>query len=796
MTADLSPQQRLAMTAGAAMWQTLGNAEAQVPSLTLADGPMGIASGRVDERDIALVSPCPTALGASWDAELCARIGSLIGGEAIRMGVDMVLAPNVNLARSPLAGRAFEYFSEEPLLAGMMGAAWAGGLQTTGTAAVAKHLVCNDSETARDRMNVRVDERTLREVYLLPFEICANAGVGGMLTAYNRVNGDWCAEQHHVITEIVKEEWAFDGLIMSDWFGTHSGAGSLNAGLDLEMPGPARFMGAKAQDAVDAGQISPERVADASERVARAARRFKGAKSSPVNGKDADDLLVEAAAAGFVLLRNEDAILPLIPGGDAHVAIIGPNAAAPCYQGGTFAKIAVAPGVARPLEAILARYEGHARLDYEPGVDPQPRLPSMPVSPARDLGDGCTLGMTVDYYDGQGQDAALVASETRFTNSLVWFAGVQDTAVLDRPARIVAKGRFRAQEAGSHVFYLGATGPVRLSLDGREVLARSEPIPASDIMGTLKGGDADIITVELAAGQELLVEAELTYDPARVHGLWYGIRRPDTPEAMLARAVELAAKADAVILIVGETSDNSVESKDRPGTALADEQLRLIDAVTAANARTVIVANVGHAFDTRWEERAAALLVTWYPGEGFGNALAQVLAGDCEPGGRMPVSIARDDADYPAFALAPDADGDLHYSEGTRIGYRGMADPRHTLGAGFGYARIALIAAEIAASEDGVIINATVENTSDRAGSDVVQVYRRSPELALAGFAKVHLGPRERRDIAITIPRRRLQVWQDGWQDIAQPRLFAGRSAANIAFDLSSIRIDLPEQTL
>jgi len=784
MTSNLTLEQRLAMTAGAAMWQTLGNEEAGVPALSLADGPMGIASGRVDERDIALVSPCPTALGASWDVDLCARVGSLIGGEAIRMGVDVVLAPNVNLARSPLAGRAFEYFSEEPLLAGVMGAAWAGGLQSTGTAAVAKHLVCNDSETARDRMNVRIDERTLREVYLLPFEICAAAGVGGMLTAYNRVNGDWCAEQHHVITEIVKNEWGFGGVIMSDWFGTHSGAGSLNAGLDLEMPGPARFMGAKAQEAVATGEIGAERIFDASERVARTARRFKGEKSSPVTGREADELLVEAAAAGFVLLRNEGAILPLVPGRDAHVAIIGPNAAAPCYQGGTFAKIAVAPDVARPLEAILARYQGHARIDYEPGVDPQPRLPAMPVSPARDLGDGCTQGMTVDYFDGQGEDAALVASETRHTNSLVWFAGVQDTAVLDRPARIVARGLFRAQEAGSHLFYLGATAPVRLTVNGREIISRSQPIPASDIMGTLKGGDADSIAVDLAAGQELLVEAELTYDPARVHGLWYGIRRPDTPEAMLARAVDLAAEADAVILMVGETSDNSVESKDRQGTALADEQLRLIEAVTAANARTVIVANVGHAFDTSWEKRAAALLLTWYPGEEFGNALAQVLAGDREPGGRMPVSIARTDTDYPAFALAPDAQGDLHYTEGTRMGYRGMTEPRHTLGAGIGYADIALTSAIIAADGDDFIVRAALQNRSDRAGSEVIQVYRREPELALAGFAKVHLAPGESREITVAIPRRRLQTWQDGWQDIGAPRLFAGRSASDMAFDL------------
>jgi beta-glucosidase len=782
----LTLDQQLAMSAGATMWTTVGYEQANIPSLAMADGPMGIASGRVDERDIALLTPCPTALGASWDVDLNQRVGALVGGEAIRMGVDMVLAPNVNLARSPLAGRAFEYFSEEPLLAGILGAAWATGLQSTGTASVAKHLVCNDSETDRDRMNAVVDERTLREIYLLPFELCAQAGVAGMLTAYNRLNGQWCAEHHHVITTIVKNEWGFDGVMMSDWFGTHSTVATYKAGLDLEMPGPARFLGSKAAEAVAQGEVSEARVTDAATRVARAARRFSTGKQGAITGADADALLVEAAAAGFVLLRNDAALLPLVPGRDRYIAVIGPNAAAPCYQGGTFAKLAVAPDTIRPLEAIIARYADHARVDYEPGVDPQPRLPSMPVRPARHPGDGAANGMTVDYYDGQGADARLIASETRDTNSLVWFAGVHDdVATLGRPARIMASGVFCADASGIHIFYLGATGPVSMQIDGQDILAQKEPIPSSDVMGKLKSGDARSVAVSLNAGQSVTVEVEFLYDPARVHGLWYGIRRPDTPQAMLTRAVALAGEADAVILIVGETSDASVESKDRSHTRLSDEQLALIDAITAANPRTAVIANVGHAFDTSWEDKAAALVVAWYPGEGFGTAIAQVLAGDREPGGRMPVSIARSEADYPGFSLTPDSVGDLPYREGTKLGYRGMSDPRHTLGAGFGYADIALLAVTISQGADGVIVNATVENRSVRAGSDVIQVYRREPELALVGFAKVHLAPGERRDLTIMLPVRSLQYWRDSWQTIHAPRLFVGRSANDIAFELS-----------
>ena len=182
---DVTLAQSCALTAGGSMWSTLAVPEAGIPSFTMSDGPLGIASGKVDERDIALLSPCSTLLGATWDRDLTRRIGALVGSEAVARGVDAVLAPNLNLARSPLAGRAFEYFSEDPVLTGVLGAEWVRGLQSTGTGSVAKHLVCNDSETARDEVDVRLDARTLREVYLLPFQYAVEAGCVGLLAAYN-----------------------------------------------------------------------------------------------------------------------------------------------------------------------------------------------------------------------------------------------------------------------------------------------------------------------------------------------------------------------------------------------------------------------------------------------------------------------------------------------------------------------------------------------------------------------------------------------------------------------------------
>lgn len=774
----LSITEQASLTAGASMWRTVAIPAADIPSLHLSDGPMGIASGRVDERDVARLSPCATALGASFDLSLIERVGALVGGEAVRCGVDMVLAPNVNLARSPLAGRAFEYYSEDPLLTGLAGAAWTRGLQSTGTGACVKHLVCNDSETDRDRMNAVVGERPLREIYLLPFELCAAAGAGAMLTAYNRVNGSWCAEHGHIST-IVKQEWGFDGPFISDWFGTHSTAGSLNGGLDLEMPGPARFVGAKAVGAVERGEVSADRLADAADRVARAARRWSGAKTPPT--EDADALLVEAAAAGMVLLRNEADLLPLVPGRHSRIAVIGPNAAAPCYQGGTFAKIALSPDAARPLDAIRARY-GDATIVYEPGVDPQPRLPSMPVAP---LG-GTGRGMTVDYFADTDLNGDPIFSETRDTNSLVWFVGVHDEGVFDRPAGVRASGWFTAAADGAHRFYVGATGAVRMRVDGRIVHDHVERMAASDVMGSLKRGDADSVEVQLTAGQRVLVEVEFTYDGARVHGLWYGIRTPDSAAAMLARAVDAARTADAVILMVGETSDSSVESKDRADTALAADQVALIEAVCAANAQVAIVANIGHAFDASWGERASALLSAWYPGEGYGPALAAVLAGDTEPGGRLPVTLARSEGDYPALALQPDAAGDLRYDDDVLVGYRGLVargrTPLYAFGAGQGYGRFEWI--DAVAQEGAVLV--TLRNVGTRTASEVVQLYRHDPEFALVGFAKVRIDAGETAVVRVVPEPRMFRIWQgDRWQYAAgAARVSAGPASDRLLFSV------------
>lgn len=760
------PLDLAALTSGRDMWSTA--ALPGIRSILMADGPMGIASGRVDERDVAVLTPCGTALGASFDAELVARVGTIVGMEARRLGVDAVLAPNLNLQRSPLCGRAFELFGEDPYLAGHLGAAWIGGLQGQGVGSVAKHLVCNDSETDRDSMNAVASDRALRECYLLPFEMATAAGCVGMLAAYNRLNGDYCVEHRELLTDIVKGDWGFTGFIVSDWFGGRDTLRSARAGLDLDMPGPDRVLGTKFAAAVRDGQVSLERLADATGRVANAVARIDALpRQAPI--ADPDTTLMEAAAAGFVLLKNDGDVLPVLPKRVRRIAIIGPNAASPCLQGGTFAKIAVRPDFVTPLQAIRDRFGDKCEVLYEQGVEPEYRLPPITATPARDLGDGARRGMTVEWLPAA--DDIPVHAETRDTNSLTWFVGLPGTDMLKQPGRIRASGWFTPERTGLHRLHVGGTGAVTLSVDGEQVFTGGGPVSPSDLMGVLKGGDSQSVAVELKAGKPVLLCFELTYNPARAQGLWYGVRGPDLPDDMLARAVAAAARADLVLLMLGETADAGVESKDRPGTTLPKAQIDLIERIRHVNTNIVAICNVAHAFDLSWRDKVRGLMITWYPGEQYGPALAQVLAGDREPGGRLPVSIAARDADYPAFDLKPEAGGDVPYREGHLIGYKGMQaagiDPLYAFGAGFGYARFDLLDVGLTGcAQDGVTITGRVRNLSDRAGKAVPQIYVAGPDgiRHLRAFSALSVPPNDSLSFSLTLTPRAFQHWDGAWR--------------------------------
>jgi len=775
------------------MWSTAQDAGLPIESVRMADGPMGIASGRVDEREISLLTPCPTALAASWDRDLIAQVGTLVGGEARQRSVDVVLAPNVNLVRSPLAGRLFEMFSEDPYLTGALAGAWIGGLQRQGVGAVAKHFVCNDSETDRHSMNSIVDETSLREVYLQPFGRCVEAGAWAVMAAYNRINGTWCSAASDLIGGVVKGEWGFDGIVMSDWFGTH-GVEDAAAGLDLEMPGPARHLGVGLAAQIDAGHLEEERLDDAVERLTRFAARAKAGRESTCAPSDpvaARALLEAATVAGTVLLKN-DGVLPLAPD-SGTIAVIGPNATQPCLQGGSFARIAIEPGRPTPLQAITARFGAVAHAE---GVAVESRLP--PLHQQTITAPGGERGVLVEILGAQGE--ALFA-EVRDTSLLIWLAEMPVFGRLDKPGGIRVRTRLVAAADGVHRLYFGGTGLARLFVNGEEVARRDPKIAPADIMGALLRGDSDHIDRELRTGEALDLEYLMTFEPARAQGIWYGCRPPE-PADRFAAAIETARNTSAAIVIVGESQDSALESVDRSTTGLASSHVALIEAVCAINPRTVVVVNAARPVAMPWADKAAAILHVWFPGQEFGPALASVLSGDAEPGGRLPLTFARNESDYAAFDLTPDAQGNLVYHEGLSIGYRHLVSSQtpaqFAFGHGLGYADIHLTHAErVVPSEDAAPrFLLRLENVCDRAGKAVVQLYFEPlrgdgafAPIRLVGFASVKVEAGQIAEVILTPDEIACRLWNEethSWR----PFDLRGRYSVGISADERPYRFD------
>lgn len=763
---NISPdfQAKLRLTAGMGMWSTHPIPHSPLGSITLSDGPMGITGGRVDERDVALLSPCGLALGASWDRSLVSRVGRVIGEEALRTGVQALLAPNLNLMRSPMAGRAFELFGEDPVHIAELGGAWIQGVQSTGVGCVAKHLVCNDSETDRRTMNVVVDEATLREVYFWPFERVASQGVWGMLTAYNRLNGVYCAEQSQAVGQWLKGELGWDGLVMSDWFGTQNGIASFRAGLDLEMPGPARHMGEKLAEQLET--CDNARLDDANQRLVRFVERVSSPPpydTSPDAQRQRTQTLEDAAAAGFVMLKNEGNLLPLTA--VSRIAVIGPNAQTPCFQGGTFARVALMPDLISPLAALRRRFaEDGITIDYAQGVDSDYRIPPLTALPL--FCDVQQPGLEVIYATASEGERY---REYRHASSLIWFRdmpGVGDLLALDEEASVTVKTRFMAARSGVYRFWLGGTGAISLALNGETVARFNGEALDGDIMGKLMQAASDTVDFRLQEGETLHLTFTMTLTRSIAHGMWFGAQPPQT-EDLLAQAVDCARRADSVVMVIGETADAGLESIDRDTTALPAHQVALVNAVCAVNPRTVVVLNVAHPVDTRCLQQAAAVIVAWYPGQEFGPALASVLAGDREPGGRLPVTFASQERDYPVRNLKPDSAGNLYYDDRTLVGYRAFSAnerlPAWAFGFGLGYADIHFTQTALRTNDKGLpTVMVSLRNASQRDGKAVVQLYLRSADDAaprLADFNAVVVAAKQSLDIAIPLRDELFRRW-------------------------------------
>ena len=793
----LSLEEKVSLLAGEDVWRLPAVGRASIPSLVMTDGPSG-ARGPSFISGRSACFPCGTALAATWDPALVTEVAAELGREARRAGAHVLLGPTVNLHRHPLGGRNFECFSEDPELTGQIAAAYVTGVQSTGVACCVKHLACNDSEFQRHSISSQVDEAVLRELYLRPFEQAVRAGAWAVMAAYNKLNGTHAAEHPWLLTQVLRDEWGFDGVVISDWFATHTTTEALVAGLDVEMPGPSRYRGQAAVDAVRDGLL-PEKTVDRS--VERVLRLIKRTQASPAGGSGRDTqepatgLLRTAAARGMVLLKNDGA-LPLAPGTIRSLAVIGPYADGGQFQGGGSAQVNP-PSASAILPALRAAFGTEADVTFERGC----LLPQYgkPLGPPHLRTEAGAVGATVEYLRRSDPRERLGDPEIARDLHLTWLGSIVPGHD-DADVRVRVSAAVTATEPGRHTLCVGGPGSIRVSVDGQLVLEH-EGRAAVGSPFTLFGAESRV-PLDLVPGisRTLLVE----FDPPPAKGiarLELGLLPPGDP-AMADRAVAAAGAADAVVFVAGSPPGWETEGQDRSMMTLVAPQDQLIERVTAANPRTIVVLNTGAPYAMPWAGQAAAVLQAWFPGQEFGAALADVLRGAVNPSGKLPVTFPVAASDMPSDAFYPGADGVVRYGEGLSLGYRRLPGtaavaPLFPFGHGLSYSDFSLGPATLTVYGDRLEIGVPVTNTSGPAGREVVQLYvsagdPRQPELELKGFAAVTCSPAETRVALISLPVTALRIWTDrGWELPSRPLTARiGTSSASLP-----ITLELPDLT-
>jgi beta-glucosidase len=812
----LTLEEKVGLMAGSAAFTLEGVERLGVPQVRVCDGPTGVRS---NEGVPATVFPVGIAIASTWNPQLTREVAAAIAREALALGNRVVLAPTVNIVRTPLWGRNFETYSEDPHLAGELGVAFVQGLQGEGVGASLKHYAANNQEQNRMTVSVELDERTLREVYLAAFEkIVKVANPWTVMASYNRLRGVYATESRELLADILKGEWGYDGVVISDWGAVHATAAAANGGTDLEMPGPPRWFGDKLVAAVKAGEVAEAQVGDAALRLCRLILRtgvLDGGEPPAGELRTARHRAIaeQAALEAVVLLKNEGELLPL--GDVRRVAVVGPNAAARRIQGGGSSQVRTDRQVSI-LSALSERLAGRAEVLHADGGDNEPVPPTARAamfSPDEARG---APGVLCEYFaaaDLSGEP--LQARVERQLGKLVShnFGGGQ-------PAGYAAfrwSGWLWPDRDGRHELSLRGPGEMRLWLDGKPLIDAATPgVPDNLDLG---GGAAPrkTVAVELAAGRGYPIRVEYVRaeqaqagqtQAGEAAGLAWeyvslGLR---TPRGSVEQAAELAAECDAAVVVVGAASISEGEGYDRDSLELPGDQNALVEAVLAANPCTIVVLVTGAPYALPWIYHAPAVLAAWLGGEAGPDAVARIILGESAPSGRLPVTFPARLEDTPAHAYYPGGES-VAYGERLRVGYRHFdasnEPPMFAFGHGLTYTRFrysGLVAPEQARAGDSVAVSFDLTNVGERAGKETAQLYVRPrgpsvdrPVKELKGFAKVELGPMETKTVRIDLDARAFAFYDPAARNwVTEPGaydLLIGGSAADIELQ-ATVRLE------
>ena len=749
----------------------------------------------VSDRDALLIIKCTnekgTGLAATWDTELIKKGGALQATEAIAKGASVILGPTTNMQRSPLGGRGFESFSEDPYLAGAISAATINGIQSKGVAATIKHYVTNDQEHQRQSMNSIVSERALREIYLMPFQLAQrDSKPMCYMTAYNKLNGTHLSENSRLLKDILREEWGFDGMVMSDWFGTYSTSESLRAGLDLEMPGKSYIRGKLITQALGCRKLLQIELDYCVRNVLNLVKKVmplgipENAPEGTVDTKETSQALRKIAGDGIVLLKNENNILPLKK--DKTVAVIGPNAKFAAVSGGGSASLL-------PYYAITP-YDGIAEqakdVKYSLGAVGYKALPlASSITKTKDGKPGFTMRV---YLEPPTEKSRKPIDEVYVSNANIFLVDYKlpikeqtDLYYLE------LESTFTPDTSAEYQFSLSLCGTGKLYIDSKMVVDNeTHQVMGNSFFGAGTREEIGTITMEKGKSHTVLIQfgtgPTMTFrTPGATAfgagGLRVGAALKTDPETELSKAVALAKEVDQVVLCMGLNADWESEGYDRSHMDLPPYSDELITRVCAANPNTVVVIQSGTPVTMPWLPQCSALLQAWYGGNETGNAIADILFGAVNPSGKLPLSFPHRNEDNPAFLNYASERGRTLYGEDIYIGYRFYEKTKKSVAFPFGhglsyttftYKGLAVAEMQVPASGSGsakdkdtinnnLVISCSVSNTGSMDGAAVVQVYisQRNPSInrpikELKGFAKCFVKAGQMQHVNVTVSKK------------------------------------------
>ena len=801
LISELTLEEKVSILSGSSAWHTTAVPRLNIPRVKMTDGPIGARGDSVSGATSACF-PSASCLSSSWDKDSVEEIAKAIGIEAKSKDADVLLGPTINLHRHPLGGRHFECYSEDPLLTGELASSYVKGVQSVGVSACLKHFIGNDTEYQRHFVSSNIDDRTLRELYLLPFEMGVKAGSLSVMSAYNQLNNVFCSSNEEILTNILKEEWNFPGYVVSDWGAAQDTIGNANGGLDCEMPGPARSWGENLVKAVNNGKVDEEVVDDKVRRILRVAD-FTGRLDDPTespeqsNDLEEDRLLIRTAGSeGMVLLKN-DQVLPFKKETVKKLAVIGPNALKGQYLGGGSASLNP-HYVVHPLEGLKSAFGDSAEINYAKGCHTYKFLPGISSDLFKE-----NDGFKVEFYNGQDFEGSPI--ETKILKGNKFWAmggfGLDIVAQSERPSLSVRfSGELQPEHSGEYNFEIFSIGPSKLSINGENLIdnwSSQEPGDAFFGMGSAPKREK----IKFEKGKTYSLEVEYKWE-GRFPAVQIGMQPPDQFDLM-EEAINLAKEADAVVLIAGTNSDWETEGNDRANLDLPSNQNELIETICKLNKNTVVVLNTGSPCEMPWIDNANAILQCWFPGQEFGNSLADILIGKVNPSGKLPTTFPKKLSDTPAYSTYPGKDLQMDYEEGLFIGYRWYdresIEPLFPFGHGLSYTSFEysnLRAIPPKGDSSVAAFEVDITNTGDVAGKEVLQGYItvnksqiERPQKELKKFEKISLESGETKKVKFELSEKDLSFWStenNAWQVEPAEYLFSiGASATDIKDSVS-----------